>query len=185
MKLTLNCDAIDATPVDFDWSTGYGETWEFHEASRCETCGAIVVGHGGEKHCDADDETECDGYLPENEGPMMNYYYPLPNYSGDVTEDAKRLVDLPVCIVEFLDGGAYALALTGGGMDLSWEICEAFMALGYWPPAHFCDLPLFAGRGTSKRDRHILAGARGSLRIRKNWTGYALRRLRENFKATK
>lgn len=180
---SLYFGAHDIKPRDFDWSEGYAEKWEFFEARTRD-------GDDTPKDKDADLKiaTNFDGSERYTfEGPMMNYYYPLPTYDGDPREDCKKLVDLPLCIVEFLEedrDGRYALALTGGGMDLSWEICEAFMLLGYVPPAHFAaDLPQMAGRGTSARDRWIIVGCRRSLQAIKYNAGRALRRLRENFKA--
>ena len=165
----------DVKPVDFDWTEGYPEKWDYFAASRCEKCGKIVVGRNGE-------DCECGGWLPENEGPMMSYYYPLPQFNMPCDEAAKLLVDLPLVVVEFQDSGDKALALSGGGMDLSWEICEAYMLLGYFPPVHFCDLPEMAGRGQSKKDRWIIAGCRCSLQSAKHRAGSSLRRLRERFK---
>lgn len=178
----LNYCAIDIKPINRDWSIGYGETWEFHAACRCEECGEVLT-RGGEQHCDIDDESECAGYVESCDGPMMNYYYPLPNFSArDVAEFSKNLKDLPVCIVEFTDEEEYGLALTGGGMDLSWEICEAYTRCGYFPPTHFCDLPAMAGRGTSRRDRLIIQACRRSLRGVKARTSRALQSLTHNFK---
>lgn len=186
--LWYGCD--ESKPRNYDWSNGYGEQWESYEARACENCGAVVVNaRDGGRHCDLDRETECGGHCGSAEGPMMNYFYPLPTYRGAASEDAKKLAHLPLCIVEFLgddveDDERYGLALTGGGMDLSWEICEAFMRLGYLPPVHFAgQLPEMAGRGTSKRDRWIIAGCQRSLRSTKEFVGRALRRLRENFPA--
>lgn len=89
--------------------------------------------------------------------PAMNYVYPLPCPPPD---DWKTCVSCCTCVE--IDGEPY-LALTGGGMDLSWEICESFLALGYYPPAHFAELPAMADRGESKQDRTILAACRRSL----------------------
>lgn len=89
--------------------------------------------------------------------PAMNYVYPLPSPPPD---DWKTRVSCCTCVE--IDGAPY-LALTGGGMDMSWEICESFIALGYYPPAHFAELPSMAGRGESKADRAILAACRRSL----------------------
>lgn len=77
--------------------------------------------------------------------PMMNYYYPLPHFNQDWgIAQAMLLRDGgSVCLVEV--GGRAALALTGGGMDLSWDICHAYTLLGYLPPFHFTDLPRYAG----------------------------------------
>ena len=172
----------DVKPVNYDWISGYPEKWDYFAASRCEECGDIVVGRGGEKHCDLEDKCECTGYVPLNEGPMMSYYYSLPGFDMSCDDAAKLLVDLPLVVVEFQDSGDKALALSGGGMDLSWEICEGFMLLGYLPPIHFSDLPEMADRGQSAKDRWIIAGCRRSLQVAKHRAGLSLRRLREKFK---
>jgi hypothetical protein len=75
------------------------------------------------------------------EGPMMNYWYPCERLSAD--EAVLATVDLPLCYVEV--DGEPGFALTGGGMDLSWEIAEAFVRSGYYPPAFISDLPRMAG----------------------------------------
>jgi hypothetical protein len=89
--------------------------------------------------------------LDESEAlyPMMNYFYPLPD--GADCEDAKTILMYGGCltIIEFCEDeqgtGEFALALTGGGMDLTDVIAEGFVLLGYYPPIHFCDLPAMAG----------------------------------------
>jgi hypothetical protein len=174
---------LSVEPVNYDWSGGYGERWETREYKAADS---------DEKPEDWDDEIdgEYTGVVIDEEasGPMMNYYYPLPEFRGDETTSQKALYDLPLCLVHFTeeeqDRGApeYALALTGGGMDLSWEICEAFMRLGYLPPVHFAEsIPEMCGRGDSPRDKWILAGCRRSLQGQKDRAGRALRRLRERF----
>lgn len=94
------------------------------------------------------------------EGPMMNYWYPLETSdrdsigswrkSFDVNEAAFRLRHHSLCLVEV--DGELGLALTGGGMDFTWDIVGAFIDLDYLPPVHFCDLPGMSGRGPDKRD---------------------------------
>lgn len=198
---------LDSRPVNYSWgydeTSGYGEKWQSHEASRCEECGAIVVGGGEETHAEAtaseDEPSECAGYIPGASGPMMSYYYPIEVRDDfDPQDAARKLVDLPVCVIEWLEDeqdsrGFYALALTGGGTDLTWEICEAFMRLGYLPPVHFAgQLPEICGRGAlssggkrgktmSPRDTWIVEGCRRSLRGMKERVGRALRKLREDF----
>jgi hypothetical protein len=87
------------------------------------------------------------------DGPMMNYFYPVSDYTRGGMEDwAATIADLPLCVVE-LDGER-GLALTGGGMDLSWEIAEAYVRLGYYPPS-WLELPAMSGRGESAKDRAI------------------------------
>jgi len=181
----LNCDAIETKPVTVDWQERMGEDmegWRAFEAFGCDKCGnQVVCSSLGECECrdmlrtvtktdeDGDEEEIRNGcdftFYPE--GPMMNYYYPVK--IDDCEEAAKAIAHLPLCVIEFEDGTT-ALALTGGGMDLSWEICEAFIAIGYWPPVHFCDLPEMGGRGKSDKDRQIMEACMESCRILEGWT---------------
>jgi hypothetical protein len=43
-------------------------------------------------------------------------------------------------------------------MDLSWEICEAFMRLGFLPPASFARVPAMAGKPGDRIDLWVLEG---------------------------
>ena len=96
---------------------------------------------------------------------MMNYYYPVD--LDDLDDAAKTIVDTPLCAVSV--GGQTGLALTGGGMDLSWEICEAFLLLGFAPPAHFArNLPRM-GREKSRLGKTILQGCLKSLEASERW----------------
>lgn len=152
---SLQRGAIRTTPTNYGFSPDRWEAeedgWRYIVAVQCEDCGGIYI---------ADGPTECENLDCENyggeigsgdDGPMMSYYYELPTDPSDAA--IAELVELPVCVV-YIDGEP-GLALTGGGMDLSWEICEAFMRLGYLPPLHFAGLPAIAGRGTSKDDLAI------------------------------
>lgn len=174
----LHADYVDTKPIVFDWREHWiEEEWESFEAFRCEGCGAVVAPVMGEAHhSDVDYDVDCKGYVGCGEGPMMNYYYPMEGHAGDPVDDAKRLVDLPLCVVQV--DGVYGLALTGGGMDLTWEICEAFMLLGYLPPTHFCSPPSLAGMKLTAKTRWIMAGCRRSLMIRRRWLESDLDRLR-------
>lgn len=170
MKLTaikdLSGDAIDAQVRSMDWSEGYGDKWDSFEASRCETCGMILIGPNGESHNSLDGSCSCEGYVSQNEGPMMNYFYPLPGLRrGSAEKAAELIVDLPLCLIYLQESDEWGLALTGGGMDLSWEICEAYMRLGYVPPFHFARLPAFAGLKLDARHRWIIAGCRCAAQI--------------------
>lgn len=96
---------------------------------------------------------------------MMNCFYPLE--IRDEEAAAEKLAGTCLCVVEV--DGETGLALTGGGMDLSWEICEAFMILGSLPPAHFVRrLPRMADTMSDKH-RLVLAGAIRTLTIQKEW----------------
>lgn len=116
---------------------------------------------------------------------MMNYYYPLPDLhrvEDDPTVAASRIADLPLCVIEWQDDG-YALALTGGGMDLSWEICEAFTRLGFLPPLHFSDLPGIAGHPRDDNQHYTIRACMRSASVAENWARDTHRRLQEKYGA--
>lgn len=168
----LRVDAIECKPLTVDWTERLGqdmEGWVTTEAVDCETCNARVVRtgpSGDERHCDVDAESECEGNVPGIDGPAMNYFYPVPDLHMANEDAALAIAHLPVVLVT-LDGED-GLALTGCGMDLSWEIAEAHMRLGYLPPTHF-DLPRMCGRGVSERDRWIIRGYLRSCQVAANW----------------
>lgn len=100
----------------------------------------------------------------EQWAPMMNVAYPLPSGDRSAGEDWHRVMNN--CTIVNIDGATH-LALTGGGMDFTWEIVETYLRCGYWPPAHFAGrLPRMAGRGTDERDRMIIAACRITLQHR-------------------
>lgn len=119
-------------------------------------------------------EEDEDAYMP-----MMNYMYPL-GESFEVPDDFRaKLVN--TTIIQMDD--EYFLALTGGGMDMTWEICESFINLGYYPPVHFCRLPAISGRGTRKFDRHIIGICNESIRIMIKWMEGRLKENEQSFPA--
>ena len=125
--IEMDTDAIDVTPIDYEWSEGYGETWDFWES-----CSG---GHVVNEECAA-----CSEDRPE--GPMMSYYYELPGFQG-ATRTSRRAC---CATYRFASSGSRPATptgwlLLGAGMDLSWEICEAYMRLGYLPPHHFARRP--------------------------------------------
>lgn len=126
---------------------------------KCDDCGHVIV-----------DPSECDGHVSQAEGPMMNYFYPVDIKSCE--DAAKLLADSCLCVVEMRDGTT-GLALTGGGMDLSWEICAAFIKIGFLPPVHFADLPSMGGKTLTKENRLIVAACLKSCEVAKrriSWT---------------
>lgn len=126
---------------------------------------------------------ENDDYY-DYEQPMMNYFYPLPNFKNIVSDPeiaAKKLArTVSLCLIYLTAEDEYGMALTGGGMDLSWDICEAYVRLGYLPPVEFCRLPEFAGMRLTPTKKKIITACRRSLKImerRINLTKYHLRQL--------
>jgi hypothetical protein len=116
---------------------------------------------------------------PEEFEPMMNYAYPLPSGSGfDAGAAQAELMSVGCVVVVMLDDEPH-LALSGGGMDLSWEICHAFLVLGFRPPLHFSELPNMAGRGVSDGDLAILGACLESAEIAAKWAGNVVERLSE------
>jgi len=157
----LSGDALSSTPVLMDWNE-MGIEWESYEDVECPECGKTIVSgiqYAECPHCE-------DGVDTDAAGPMMNFFYPLPQEHEP--EDAMKLEGLPLCLVNLYLDGSWGLALTGGGMDLSWEICEAFIRLGYTPPVHFASsLPIMAGLTLDERHQDILAACRESLEVQR------------------
>jgi hypothetical protein len=128
----------------------------------------------------------------EEFNPMMNYFYPLPNF-----EDQKRYRELDngyikdavdeagsLTLVKKLKYDEYGLALTGGGMDLSWDICRGYINLGYLPPLHFCeDLPEESGEDYNKpRNRIVLEACKRSAKMVEDNAKRALAKLNQDYK---
>lgn len=183
----LWCETIETVSVDKDWTTGLdleetGEGWSAWQAETCDKCGEHVIvriGHGDARHCDLESDSECEGTVPDFEGPMMNYYWPLPKLRQHEEDAAIAIAHLPLCLVTV--EGAPALALTGGGMDLAWEIAEAYMRLGWLPPTRLT-LPKMCGRGVSPTDRWIAAGVIRAVSIHRNWLAGHAREMRDTMK---
>lgn len=157
----LSFAAINVNSICFDFGNGFGDTWEevFPCVLQCNVCTYTYIDEvyveGGP--CPNEECYNAEGTLERPEcAPMMNYYYPLPYYEGDPESHQAILhqSSANVVLVKIIgvddDEDVYALALSGGGMDLSWDICHAFILLGYAPPIHFCDLPEFAGQDNQR-----------------------------------
>ena len=163
-EMGLYADCVDVKPRNFDFSEGYGETWNVPLDLT---------------------EEEMDN---EDSMPMMNYIYPLPDsfaedmekrFGKDWPKKIKNSLDVTTIVEigrtgqKYYDDSEYFMALTGGGMDLSWEICESYMNIGYYPPAHFCNLPIMAGRGEDKKDKETIAACMKSLELQTGWRSSA------------
>jgi hypothetical protein len=195
----LMVSAVNVQAVPVDWSEmaldefGSSEdspaTFSYYEMGECYRCGEPTLEENGcVSHYsdspiedDYEDELEPSGYCVEDldatDGPMMNYAYELPYFSeGSLYTGLERIKDLPLCIVKWK--GSYWLALTGGGMDLSWEICEAYIALGYLPPAVFAELPAMSGRGTSQEDREVIKYCKETFEVVRDRAKQSLARMK-------
>jgi hypothetical protein len=99
--------------------------------------------------------------------PIYNERYGLPTTKRYGTEEADELHSVSLTIVAFGENGwgdvKHYLALTGAGMDFTWDIAEAYMLLGFLPPVIFCDLPRMAGYGKSELHQWVIAGCKRAL----------------------
>lgn len=101
---------------------------------------------------------------------MMNYMYGLPDgFESDMEKkfgsDWRTLIKpllSNTTLIYFNKENKYYIALTGGGMDLSWEICETYINLGYLPLMHFCGLPKMADLDIFSRNKYRIV--RGCMR---------------------
>ena len=156
---SLSAGAMDCDSVEYDWSKGCGEHWDFLEAEKCFNCGRTIFSDRSVCLC---------GHEIELAGPMMNYFYPLPYFDLDTHEAAEAIMDLPLCLIiaeETCPLQPFGLALTGGGMDLSWEICDAYVILGFIPPRKYWRLPEMSGMLPTARTRRVLAAIRRGLTL--------------------
>lgn len=176
-------DHIYDGSINYDWTShemGSEEGWDSWEPQECEKCGAVFALMPGNGECqhnelDADLELDCDGYVGLAEGPMMSYWYPC-DVKKDPEGAAEKILGCSMCVVRV--GDVYGLALTGGGMDMSWEICAAFIRCGYLPPLKYASgLPRMAGGVTD--GRLVLAGARKAVMVSKHWDECALEHLND------
>ena len=137
----LYADVIDEKPICFDFGKGFGKTWEIPF-----------------------DHKDSDEYCP-----MTNYAYLLPEeFRKDMKgKNIKKIVDecSGITLVYLICLERYALALTGCGMDHSWEICEAYVSFGYLPPIHSCDLPELAGIKPDGKTQELITACKKSLEI--------------------
>lgn len=112
-----------------------------------------------------------------SEGPRMNYWSECQAIGDD---SPLRIAYLPLCVVHV--DGTPGLALSGGGQDFSWEIVEAYCVLGHMPPVHYArDLPSMASRGTSAKDRYLIAACERAMDATIQSLTYSRQKLSERF----
>lgn len=153
----LSAEVIDGQTRHYDFSEGYPSEWEV--AFRM-----------------TEEERMNERYMP-----MMNTLWPLPD-SFEPQEQHKEDMD-NMTIVALKEGSGYPdyyLALTGGGMDMSWQIGRTYVNLGYLPPAALNDLPRMANIDTSKaRNRKVIEALKKTHEINKNSSDHAINKLEE------
>lgn len=151
----VECEACDGGEVDQHEEGVHPEPCEECDGTGEVTCShdGPAVAHNGLVECpECGNGDDCESA----DGPMMNYVWPLPDHASLDSDDALKLAGVSLCLVHFDQSynsysepdpslPEWGLALTGGGMDLSWDIAEAYCLLGYLPPVNVCRLPRFAG----------------------------------------
>lgn len=110
-------------------------------------------------------------------------FAPYPKRAFD-EEDAALLnrANVSMCLVNLLDeeddDSGQILALTGCGMDFSWDIAASYCVLGMLPPATL-SLPEFAGMTLTKDVKFILAALEKSVQFELNAAKSSLQRVQE------
>ncbi len=93
--------------------------------------------------------------------PTSSYYFPLPSVENDPVAAAAKVAP-SLCVVQNPHG--WGIALTGGNQNMSWEIVEAFVRLGFLPPVYIAQsMPSVGGRGKSDHDKIIVAACLAAL----------------------
>jgi len=111
----LYCDAINAIPQDFDFSSGFAETWDTVYPNISEwtvkQCYDWLEENGYDT-TDYDAETLVYDAMMESGRycPMMNYIYSLPNLKHS-EEEAQRLIEDTNCVIVLIDGSIEVTSL--------------------------------------------------------------------------
>lgn len=98
--------------------------------------------------------------------PMINTLWEIEDEYEPSEDDEQAMHGMTV--IEMLDDGRptgqYYLALTGGGMDMSWEIAETYVDLGYLPPSNLGSLPQRSSQteDLSKKQRIVVEAMKRS-----------------------
>lgn len=186
----LYCDAVSVKPQDFDFGEGFTERWDIiypavdsWNKKKCyqylDNCGYDY--DRNESLDDLREKVKDEMFSNEHFAPMMNYIYPLPDFRLDPGDAQERIEDTNCVIVLIAEDGKCPdvpyMALSGGGMDLSWDICEAYMLLGYLPPVHFCNLPNFAGKKLDETSKWVVDGCKKSCELAELWAAQTSKNL--------
>jgi hypothetical protein len=150
----LTGNFIDAGSVGYDWSEGYADSWDiirpdasqFDETEIIEAAELYDIEIADFEHNELIEEIQNEIWLDSQYEPMMNYYTDLGDVSGQ--DIAQKFNNSCFTVIEF-DTGNVGLALTGGGMDMSWSMARAFISAGYLPPEYICQLPKMGGENSA------------------------------------
>lgn len=148
----LSLASITDSSVDVDWSEYRDGLRDRYEIVLPEITEAVLDEHAYDfedwrEDYDLEEAAEewsggYESYYEWKDGyePMMNFYWPihLP-YGADPATIAARIDAWAGCVtlIDLSDmetGPDYALALSGGGMDLSGNLAAAYVAAGVVPP---------------------------------------------------
>lgn len=168
----LSYELIEEKPESFNFGEGYTETWDvvrpnFYDLDESELKKFLDdAGYSYEDDDSEDKLAEMVGeYFDESYMPIYNFLYPLGEYF-EIPKALEHIRALSNTTIIEKDEKHY-LALTGCGMDMTWEIIESYINLGYYPPVHFCNPPSMMGRGESEKDKQIIKACKKSLEAMK------------------
>lgn len=136
----LSARVIDENPRDYDFRAGGLEDWRVAFKRT-------------------DEETRNERFEP-----MMNTLWPLPD-DFSIPEDVRDRLDNMTIVVVYGDREVEGthLALTGGGMDMSWHIARTYVNLGLLPPAALGTLPEMGGMDFgSEANRRVIEAVKRS-----------------------
>lgn len=95
--------------------------------------------------------------------PMMNALWPCEPRYGMTDEDAATAIDryagstVLVTLNSEVHNGLQGIAMTGGGMDMSWDLCAAYICCGCIPPVRLLSsVPHFAGQRMAPMKQAVL-----------------------------
>lgn len=134
-----------------------------------------------------EEHEECfDVAHPDKYFPMMNYAYPLDNDPTD--DEIQEIHERTGCtVVQKKSTGAYYLALTGGGMDLSQDIGLAYLVTDDWIPADMVN-SIYARKALSLRGddyQELLKGIQKTVEAEKNKLNRTLEEVEEQLENLK
>lgn len=202
----LYCDDLAAIPVDYSWdpalhkhlgeSRGESSWCEIYPRFDLADANRLLVEYGMDPVNPSKDnaEDEANNRLHDKYRddevfiPVMSCYYPLTATEWEHKPEylqARLALYGGSCQLAELDDNL-VLMLTGGGMDLSWDICTAYILAGQLPPVHFAaHLPEFAGKTLTQQNKVVLVACERALETMGNRCHRGLKHVRNLYKILK